>query len=330
MTLDLATEIKIYSQFDNCAITQQQLTSMLAKIALSSNQKDLSVAISQLTNGITNITCNIKEIISFNNLHQINSDNLQKVLVNLKPWRKGKFNFQNINVDSEWDSYLKWQRLKNHLNFNNKTVLDIGAANGYFSLQILNHNPKFVLGLDRTINYYLQYFLLAKLIRSSNINNKNKFAMLPLTFENYIKSTTYKFDIILSMGVFYHSKSPIEHLLNIKNRLVRGGKLLLETLYIDGDENTLLIPSARYAKMKNVWLIPSIAMLKTLLHRCNFSDIKIIDTSTTDNLEQRATKWSSEKSLEDFLDAKNSDLTSEGYPRPKRVIITATKKCKAK
>ncbi len=43
------------------------------------------------------------------------------------------------------------------------------------------------------------------------------------------------------------------------------GELVLETLVIDGDENTVLVPDDRYAQMRNVYFIPSALALKKRL-----------------------------------------------------------------
>ena len=44
------------------------------------------------------------------------------------------------------------------------------------------------------------------------------------------------------MGVLYHRASPFDCLLQLKNQLTKGGELILETLVVDGDENTVLVP----------------------------------------------------------------------------------------
>ena len=55
------------------------------------------------------------------------------------------------------------------------------------------------------------------------------------------------------MGVLYHRRSPIDHLLELKGCLQTGGELVLETLVIDGGLGEVLVPENRYAKMRNVW-----------------------------------------------------------------------------
>ncbi|PMC22346.1 tRNA 5-methoxyuridine(34)/uridine 5-oxyacetic acid(34) synthase CmoB, partial [Klebsiella aerogenes] len=44
------------------------------------------------------------------------------------------------------------------------------------------------------------------------------------------------------MGVLYHRRSPLDHLWQLKDQLAPGGELVLETLVIEGDENTVLVP----------------------------------------------------------------------------------------
>ncbi len=42
-----------------------------------------------------------------------------------------------------------------------------------------------------------------------------------------------------------------------EDQLAPGGELVLETLVVEGDENTVLVPGDRYAQMRNVYFIPS-------------------------------------------------------------------------
>jgi tRNA (mo5U34)-methyltransferase len=129
------------------------------------------------------------------------------------------------------------------------------------------------------------------------------------------------FDTVFSMGVLYHRKSPIEHLMKISSLLKRGGELVLETLVVDGDEGYSLMPRDRYAKMRNVWFIPSVPTIKLWLDRCGFKEISLVDVTKTSINEQRATQWMTFESLQDFLDPMNENLTVEGYPAPKRAIV---------
>lgn len=111
----------------------------------------------------------------------------------------------------------------------------------------------------------------------------------------------------------------------VEDQLVNEGELVLETLVIDGDENTVLVPGDRYAQMRNVYFIPSALALKNWLKKCGFVDIRIADVSVTTTEEQRRTEWMVTESLADFLDPHDPGKTVEGYPAPKRAVLIARK-----
>jgi len=134
-----------------------------------------------------------------------------------------------------------------------------------------------------------------------------------------------EFDTVFSMGVLYHRRSPVDFLQQLKSLLRPDGELVLETLVIDGDEQQLLIPAGRYAKMRNVWFIPSVLMLERMLRRCGYKNVRTVDVSVTTLDEQRSTDWMQFHSLADFLDPEDSSLTIEGYPAPKRAILLANR-----
>jgi tRNA (mo5U34)-methyltransferase len=102
-----------------------------------------------------------------------------------------------------------------------------------------------------------------------------------------------------------------------------GGELVLETLVIDGAGAGLLVPKHRYARMRNVHAIPTVATLKGWLEAAGFGDIRLADLSPTTPAEQRSTPWMRFHSLTDFLDPVNPELTVEGYPAPQRAVLIA-------
>ena len=126
------------------------------------------------------------------------------------------------------------------------------------------------------------------------------------------------------MGVLYHQRAPIEHIRALRDTLRQDGQLILETLYLDGDDAFARTPPKRYARMKNVWLLPTIAELRTWLSRSGFDAIEVVDTCITSTEEQRRTEWMPFESLAEALDPDDSTRTVEGWPAPRRVIITAT------
>jgi len=242
-----------------------------------------------------------------------------------KPWRKGPFQIGTVFIDTEWRSDWKWQRIKDKIiSLKGKRVLDVGCGSGYHCFRMKAEGAAEVIGLEPMISYVAQFIWLNQWFKQTQVN------VLPYTLEAWTaeaqQSENYLFDTVFSMGVLYHRRSPIDHLYELKQCLNPGGQLVLETMIIEGDDNSVLMPEGRYAKMRNVWFIPTVAHLSNWLHRAGFKDIKVIDVNQTSIKEQRTTKWMEFESLVDFLDKDDVSKTIEGYPAPLRATITAIKK----
>jgi len=251
------------------------------------------------------------------NQNGVNSEILTNAFKKLLPWRKGPFMFNNLKIESEWQGDLKWKRLQNHISpLKNRRVLDVGAGNGYFTLRMALEGAKKALGIEPFLLFNYQYAAIKSLV-----GNEINAMLLPIRLEEMPKSAI--FDSVFSMGVLYHQKSHMEHLLKLKNMMAPGAELILETLVVEGPKGYSLIPEGRYAQMRNVHCLPSIDTLKSWLADANFNNIKIVDISKTSPQEQRKTEWIGDNaaSLEDFLDPSDSSLTKEGHPAPTRVII---------
>ena len=237
----------------------------------------------------------------------------------LHPWRKGPFDFFGLAIDTEWRSCLKWDRLAPHLELRNRMVLDVGCGNGYYGWRMLHSGARLVLGLDPFLLFLMQFEAVRK-YAGPNCTHY----VLPLTDAD-LPERLNLFDVTLSMGVLYHRTSPIDHLRSLWESLAPGGQLVLETIVIESSRQEVLVPEDRYAKMRNVWFIPSVPMLQLWLRRCGFKDIQVIDVARTTFEEQRRTDWMTFESLADFLDPNDSMRTIEGYPAPVRAMILARK-----
>ncbi len=244
---------------------------------------------------------------------------LKQHLMQLHPWRKGPFELFGLHIDTEWHSDWKWNRLKKHISpLKNRHVLDVGCGNGYHCWRMAGEAAKSVVGIDPTAVFNMQFQVMQKYIQANNV------MVLPAGIDD-LPENLESFDTVFSMGVLYHRRSPIDHIKQLMNCLVSGGELVLETLIIEGDENTVLIPEDRYACMRNVWFIPSVGMLTRWAERCGLKNIRIVDVNQTSTEEQRSTDWMSFHSLKEFLDPNDSGKTIEGYPAPKRAILIAEK-----
>lgn len=248
-------------------------------------------------------------------------DGLHSALMQLHPWRKGPFNLFEQFIDTEWRSDLKWKRMEKSVDFTEKLILDIGCGNGYYGWKMLERGAEMVIGCDPTLLYNFQYEAVR---RYAPANWKN--FLVPVA-DNELPEELGAFDLTLSMGVLYHRTSPIDHLTKLAETLKPNGQLLLETLVIDSaDGRQVLVPAGRYAKMRNVWFIPSLGMLRTWLARTGFTEIEVVDVTATTTHEQRQTEWMRYESLADFLDPNDSSLTIEGHPAPLRAMLLAKKR----
>ena len=115
----------------------------------------------------------------------------------------------------------------------------------------------------------------------------------------------------------------MEHLQVLRDCLKPGGELVLETLVIPGGETDCLVPRGRYARMGNVWFIPSSAMLVLWLEKLGWRNVRLVDETTTTVEEQRSTDWMTFHSLANFLDPEDASRTIEGYPAPRRATVIA-------
>ncbi|WGE89814.1 tRNA 5-methoxyuridine(34)/uridine 5-oxyacetic acid(34) synthase CmoB [Actinobacillus arthritidis] len=238
-------------------------------------------------------------------------------LKQLMPWRKGPYHLHGIHIDTEWRSDFKWDRVLPHLApLKDRTILDVGCGSGYHMWRMVGEGAKMVVGIDPTELFLCQFEVVRKLL-----GNDRRANLIPLGIEQM--QALVAFDTVFSMGVLYHRKSPLDHLSRLKAQLVKGGELVLETLVIDGDVNTCLVPADRYAKMKNVYFIPSIDCLINWLEKVGFKNVRCVDQAVTTLEEQRKTDWLENESLVDFLDPNDHSKTIEGYPAPKRAVILA-------
>lgn len=242
---------------------------------------------------------------------------LERELRQLHPWRKGPFDLFGLHIDTEWRSDWKWQRLLPGLDsLRGKRILDVGCGSGYHCWRMLGAGADEVIGIDPTPLFVVQFWALQKYLQQQQA------WVLPLGIEQ-LPADLAAFDTVFSMGVLYHRRSPIEHLMELRGALRKGGQLVLETLVIEGGVNDCLVPEGRYARMGNVWFLPSTELLLLWLRKLGFKQATLVDVGPTSVEEQRSTDWMQFHSLQQFLDPDDPTRSIEGYPAPRRAIVTA-------
>ncbi len=264
---------------------------------------------------------NLSDSVTVGSREQLNDGQykrLENLLKKLKPWRKGPYHIHGLHIDTEWRSDFKWDRLVPHISdLSNRYILDIGCGSGYHLWRMKGAGAKFVVGIDPTQLFMMQFNAIQHFVKDESVN------LLPLGVEDLPELNA--FDTVFAMGVLYHRRSPIDFLYQLKAQLVSGGELVLETLIVEGDENTVLVPGERYAKMRNVWFLPSGKAMCAWLTRCGFKNVRMVNTDVTATEEQRKTDWIDTESLSDFLAPNDPSKTIEGYPAPQRAIFIANK-----
>lgn len=274
------------------------------------------------------------------------------LLKQLMPWRKGPFQIgsgqldsdsdhnndhSSIFIDTEWHSDWKWRRVAPHLSaLKGRRILDVGGGSGYHGWRMAGAGAEMVIIIDPSCLFYHQFMAIRHFIGTADTNTANNNTIDSNEAGNYrthyipvpleaLPSHSQLFDTVFSMGVLYHRQSPFEHLQQLRGQLVKGGELVLETLVIDGDANSVLVPKDRYAQMNNVYFLPSVVALIGWLEKVGFINVRCVDVAVTSTEEQRKTEWMTYQSLSDFLDPTDASKTIEGYSAPKRATLIATK-----
>ncbi|MDN5106447.1 tRNA 5-methoxyuridine(34)/uridine 5-oxyacetic acid(34) synthase CmoB [Aliarcobacter butzleri] len=235
----------------------------------------------------------------------------------LIPWRKGPFKIFDLEIDSEWQSNIKYNLIRPYFNLKDKVVADIGCNNGYYMFRMLEDCPKRLIGFDPSPLTLHQFEFVNHFVKSDIV-----YEMLGV---EHLEFYNHKFDFIFMLGVLYHRPDPVGTLKSLARGLNSKGEILIDTFMIDGDDEICLTPNKRYSKIPNIYFIPTIPALKNWLERAGFENIEVLATTVTTSEEQRKTPWSFDESLEDFLDPNDSSKTVEGYPAPKRVYVKARK-----
>jgi tRNA (mo5U34)-methyltransferase len=242
---------------------------------------------------------------------------LRELLMTLHPWRKGPLQLDDIHIDTEWRSDWKWARLESAIApLDGRRVLDVGSGNGYYALRMREAGAAIVIGVDPTLLFAMQFLAINVFAQDTGV------FILPCRLEETPPADGV-FDTTFSMGVIYHQRDPLAHLRQLASTLRPGGQLVLETLFLPGEDLRAETPPERYARMGNVWLLPTMPQLLRWVEDTGYSGIEVVDTSVTTIEEQRSTEWMTFESLRDALDPDDPSRTVEGWPAPRRVVVTA-------
>lgn len=201
-----------------------------------------------------------------------------------------------------------------------KVILDIGCNNGYYLYQAALQNPKFVLGVDPVIPYYLQFRFLQKFCPLPNVDFKLIGVDELLYFEKV-------FDVVFCLGILYHHTDPIGILKKIFQVLRPGGLLIVESEGIDREGSYFLLPQGTYLKTPGHWFIPTAEGLANMIRRSGFQYVDLFLKTQLTVEEQRRTVHAPYECLGEGLDPNDSGRTREGHAAPWRFYVKARRAC---
>jgi len=236
------------------------------------------------------------------------------------PWRKGPFSVFGIDIDAEWRSERKWQRLLPMLPaLEGKIIADIGCNNGYYMFRMAPYRPKLVLGLEPSMQHYYCFKTLNSMARQEMLH-------IDLLGVEHLSLFPDCFDVLFLMGIIYHRASPIDVLRDIYQALRPGGCLLLESQAIPGEAPIALFPDKTYAKVPGTYFVPTGHCLRLWMEKAGFDQVELFCQHPMSSEEQRSTAWMTFESYKDFINPADPLLTVEGYPAPSRVFLRGWKK----
>lgn len=235
------------------------------------------------------------------------------------PWKKGPFSVFGTEIDAEWRSDLKWNRVLPHLgSLAGHRVADIGSNNGYYMYRMLPLQPELVIGFEPENRHAFNFKMLQHFARQDALHFE------PLGVEHMDLYPAF-FDTVFCMGILYHHADPIGLLRKILASMKKGGQIIIECQGIPGEDPVALMPENRYARGRGFWWLPTRSCLAHWMQRSGFREIEFFADVLLTSEEQRSSKFAPIESLEDFLDKDDRSKTIEGYPAPRRFYLKARK-----
>lgn len=165
-----------------------------------------------------------------------------------------------------------------------KSVLDVGAWDGFFSFEAERRGAARVLASDwycwGGVKDRKAGFLYAREALGSQVEDRT-IDVLDLSPE-----TVGVFDVVLFLGVLYHMKHPLLALERIAS--VAGDLVVIET---EVAHLPTRHPAVRYYLEGDDWCAPNVAALRAMLADVGFSRVEVVDRYSLGARIARQAKW---------------------------------------
>ena len=181
-----------------------------------------------------------------------------------------------IRTPGKTENLLRVKRLRMPAQLTGRTVLDVGAWDGFYSFEAEKRGARRVLATD----YFCwsgpgwgtkRGFDFAHEVLGSHVESK-EIDVLDITPE-----TVGKFDLVLLLGVLYHMRSPL--LVLDRMAAVTNDHLIVETI-VDltniGRPALAFYPNRELANDPTNWFAPNESALHAMLHVAGFQRVETV------------------------------------------------------
>lgn len=174
------------------------------------------------------------------------------------------------------ESYEMWQAKAIPEDLHGRTVLDVGAWDGFFSFLCEKRGARRVLAIDDlsgVISWGMEGnrgFQLVKKVLGSNV----EFRQMSVS---ELRALEERFDVVVFFGVYYHLKDPLEAFEIISSKTKE--LLVIEGHVIDDPRPVMYLydPYELNPRDSSNYWGPSIPCLERILRRVGFKKTKVYD-----------------------------------------------------
>ena len=161
----------------------------------------------------------------------------------------------------------RWVDLSDEIpmDLSGRRILDIGCADGFFTLEFARRNAKEVVAVDSWVKHINRIKWLKDHFDLANITP------IKDTAEHMTPDKYGEFDIVFMLGLLYHLKDPLTGLESVSNLT---NVLYLESISIFDDENSYLYlkPPQEGVSYISKW-IPTTRCIRDMLNMVGFDNI---------------------------------------------------------